>query len=238
MGSKRRIATSLSDIIMKDVVKSNGFIETMCGGLNLTDKIFHENIICYDNNKYLIALYKFLQKYNIPPSMREVTYEQYIRVQRNKNLYYDWYVGLVGFCASYGGKFFGGYARHYKGDDSGSIAKGSIENLIKQKETICRVKNFICCDYYNINPKEYNGYVFYNDPPYKDTTKYSTGFDYEKYYNWCRELSKNNIVYCSEYWMPEDFEIVWQEELRSVLHRKEDFKTSEKLYKIGELNCH
>ena len=37
-------------------------------------------------------------------------------------------------------------------------------------------------------------------------------FPHEAFYDWCRELSKNNIVLISEYNMPNDFECIWEKE--------------------------
>lgn len=65
-----------------------------------------------DNNKYLIALWKYLidnPNYNYP---EEISHELYSAVRSNKENYEDWYVGYVGFLASYNGRFFdGGYAK-------------------------------------------------------------------------------------------------------------------------------
>ena len=59
------------------------------------------------------------------------------------------------------------------------------------------------------------GYVIYCDPPYRGTTKYATKeFPYDEFYDWCREMSKDNIVLISEYNMPDDFECVWQKETK------------------------
>lgn len=70
------------------------------------------------------------------------------------------------------------------------------------------------------------------DPPYRDTTKYATGdFDYDKFYAWCKEMSKTNIVLVSEYWMPEDgFECIWSGELKCTLGKNSRSNKVEKLY--------
>lgn len=45
-----------------------------------------------------------------------ITEQEYIKVRDNKDKYDKWFVGLVGFCATYGSKWFGGYARGVKSD--------------------------------------------------------------------------------------------------------------------------
>ena len=65
------------------------------------------------------------------------------------------------------------------------------------------------------------GAVIYCDPPYRNTAGYSanseSGFDHEEFYNWCREKSKTNPVFVSEYWMPEDFDKIFEFSRRQTL---------------------
>jgi DNA adenine methylase len=49
------------------------------------------------------------------------------------------------------------------------------------------------------------------------TQKYHTSFPYEEYYEWVKHMSRDNIVLCSEYWMPDDFECIWEKELNNNL---------------------
>lgn len=147
----------------------------------------------------------------------EITEEEYHNVKDNKDSYDDWYVGLVGFCATFGSKFFGGYGREKDGNSNKkrSISTKRINNLIKQAPNLCNI-NFHCCSFQKIN--HVKNYVIYCDPPYRDTTKYATGtFPYENFYNWCREMSKDNIVIISEYNMPKDFKCIWTKEVKVVL---------------------
>ena len=74
------------------------------------------------------------------------------------------------------------------------------------------------------------------DPPYQGTTGYKTGaFDHDKFFEWCREQAKKNIVFVSEYNAPEDFECVWQGEIKTnfASNRKAaTHKAVEKLFKV------
>ena len=58
--------------------------------------------------------------------------------------------------------------------------------------------------------------IIYCDIPYQGTKQYSTSikFPYEEFYNWCRQMSKKNIVLISEYNMPKDFECIWKKEVK------------------------
>ena len=56
--------------------------------------------------------------------------------------------------------------------------------------------------------------VFYCDPPYANTDKYTVDFDHEAFWQWCR--TRNFPVYISEYRAPEDFISVWSKEKRRL----------------------
>jgi hypothetical protein len=115
MGSKRRIAKELTPIMLKDIKDGQVFYDLFCGGCNLVDKI-PENIkrVANDVNKYLIALFKELQKpdFKLPEHIGEIEYKN---IQQNKDSYPDWIVGYVGFNLSFAAKFFGGYRRDKAG---------------------------------------------------------------------------------------------------------------------------
>ena len=235
MGSKRSIAKEIVPIIQSYITdECKGYIEPFVGGANIIDKIKCKNRYGFDSHKQLIALFEKLQN-DINEIPNEIPYEEYMKVKENKDDYEDWYLGLVGFLGSFGAKYFGGYARHNKNDNTEQIQRGSIKNLKKQYDNLKDVK-FKCKDFRDI--KDISGYVIYCDPPYKDTTKYSTkGFPYEEFYDWCRGMSKNNIVLISEYSMPNDFKCIWEKESkvnfdsnRTVGDKKN--KRIEKLFKV------
>lgn len=141
--------------------------------------------------------------------------EEYKIVRDNKDCYSDWYVGLVGFCATFSGKWFNGYAREFKEDKvtPRDIPNESIRNILKQAPNLKGI-DFSCCDFRTI--KNINDVVIYYDPPYKNTTKYAVDdFPYEDFYDWCREMSKHNVVLVSEYDMPDDFKCIWQKQIKT-----------------------
>ena len=91
----------------------------------------------------------------------------------------------------------------------------AIRNIKKQAPNLKDI-NFINCSFLDLPKDKIKGYVIYCDPPYRDTTKYATkNFPYEAFYNWCRELSKDNIVIISEYNMPSDFVCIWEKETKA-----------------------
>ena len=80
----------------------------------MIDKIKCENRIGCDIHKELIAMWNELQKGWNPPS--HITEEEYINVRDNKEKFPDYYVGFVGYHATFGAKYFAGYARSFKSD--------------------------------------------------------------------------------------------------------------------------
>ena len=235
MGSKNRISKYIVPII-QSYISSNtkGYIEPFMGGCNVIDKIQCNKRIGIDIHKQLIELLKYARDYYelIPERILEDTYKE---VKNNKEKYEDWYVGLVGFCASFGAKYFGGYARDSKNDTTGKWSKGAIRNLKKQAPNLKGIE-FYNCSFLDLPKDKINNCVIYCDPPYRDTTKYKIeDFPYKEFYQWCRDMSKNNTVLISEYNMPEDFTCIWEKETKvnfDSLRKVKDDKNKriEKLY--------
>jgi DNA adenine methylase len=61
MGSKNRIAKELLPIITANLQPNQWYIEPFVGGCNMIDKVEHPLKLRADNNKYLIALLKYVQ---------------------------------------------------------------------------------------------------------------------------------------------------------------------------------
>lgn len=235
LGSKNRLSKELVPIIQSYVDKSKGYIEPMVGGGNIIDKIKCDNKYGSDIHKELIALLQHIQTTtdDVPLCISE---EEYIKVKNNKEQYEDWYVGLVGFCGSFGAKYFGGYGRDKKGENNSRRSTSAIKNLLKQAPNLKGI-HFECKDFREI--KNIQGYTIYCDIPYRDTTKYKTKeFPYEEFYTRCREMSKDNFVLVSEYNMPDDFKCIWQKETTTNFdsNRTNASKRVEKLFTLNEVN--
>ena len=211
VGSKNRLSKELAPIIQSYITEETvAYIEPFVGGANMIDKIKHHTKIGSDLHKELIALHNY-----------------------NKDYYEDWYAGLVGFCGSFGAKYFGGFARRSNGDD---VPAQAIRNLVKQAPNL-RGITFECKSFLDYDPKEYENCVFYLDPPYRKTLSYSTGkFPYEEFDKWAIELAKHNTVLISEYQLPEDkFECIWSKDVKVAISGQGDIKSKkrvEKLFKV------
>lgn len=231
VGSKNRISKQLAPIIQSYIDDNNikTYWEPFVGGANMIDKIKCERRIGSDVHHYLISLLKQTQSCTSCFS-DTISEDEYKAVRSNPSNYPDWYVGLVGFC-SFGGKWWDGYPKGFKnnGITPRDIPNETIRNLIKQSPKLKGIE-FWTLNYNDITIAENT--VIYCDPPYKNTTKYSaTNFDYNKFYEWVRMMSKNNIVLISEYNMPDDFECIWEQELICTLDKNKRSKRVERLFK-------
>ena len=166
--------------------------------------------------------------------------EHYLEVKecfnKKETDYPYWYIGSIGFLASYNGKFFdGGYAgtANTKIGTVRNYYKEAKNNLLKQIPKLRNIE-FQCCDYQYYT--DYKDCLFYLDPPYKNKTKYesSKGFNYAKFWDWCRNMSEKNIVLVSEQDAPPDFECIWQQDIKRTLDNNKRVKAVERLFEIRE----
>lgn len=235
-GSKNRLAKYIVPILQNyiNTYDIDLFIDCFCGGANIADKITCKKIIASDCNEDLIALLRYVQNDNeikIAPS--ECSFQHYADVRNNATTgkYSQEYIALIGYCASYGGRYFdGGYGRDPKGIRN--IFLERVENLKNQAANMNGIE-FSCRDYKEYLNKGIKKALFYLDPPYRSTKQYSkSNIDYEEFYSFCREMSKDNIVVISEYWMPDDFCCIWEKK-RTVLQKSNRVfgdKATEKLF--------
>lgn len=243
MGSKASIAKYILPFIHNYIFLNNidTYIEPFIGGANMIDKVQCKHKIGSDINKHLVALLKHVQ--NTTDDLPEdVTYELYQDVKYNQDKYPDWYVGAVEFLAGFNGRGFGGgfgkptweekpdgtkiYRNYYK---------EAKQNLIEQSTLLKDIEISQCSYEYYSNIK---GALIYCDPPYKDTKHYDRklGFDHDKFWQWVRDMSENNIVLVSEEQAPSDFDILWEQEVNRTIWADNKSTSIEKLFIYSKLN--
>ena len=186
MGSKNRHAKELLPIILKDRKENQWYIEPFCGGCNMIDKVTG-NRIANDINYYLIELLKSLSNGWIPP--KEISLELYNNIKLNKDKYPPELVGFVGIPCSYAAKWFGGYCRGF--DNKGNPRNYIMEAWNNVMNQAGKLKGVI---FYNKNYDELRipeNSILYLDPPYFGTTQYKDKFDHNKFWDWCRTMSKS-----------------------------------------------
>ena len=231
MGSKARIAKHILPIMLEEAEKKGitKWVEPFVGGANMIDKVpdtFER--IGYDLNDHVI--HALIDIRDNASGLPDAVSEEYFISLRDTppNKITSW----VRCACAYGGRFGNGYARQgsnprYKK----TSAQEGFNNAQKQSPKIQNVQ-FICDSYENLS---FENTLIYCDPPYQGTSGYKTGaFDHDKFFDWCREQAKKNIVFVSEYNAPEDFECVWQGEIKTnfASNRKAATKAVEKLFRV------
>ena len=241
MGSKSRIAKYIVPIIQEKMKEHDlrTYVEPFVGGANVIDKICADRRIGCDKQEYLIALYQNLDKIDSLPDF--VTHEHYSEVRncynKNNGTFEDWYIGAIGFLASYNGRFFdGGYAGivHTK---AGTVrnyyaeAKRNLENQIDSLQGI----QWKSGDY-RTTCSDYEGCLIYCDPPYLGTKRYSSDFEFyhEEFWDWCREMSERNVVLISEHNARDDFKTVWEMPIKRTIDNNKRVSAVEKLFEYNE----
>lgn len=186
----------------------------------------------FDNNEYLISFWQEIQKGWNPLTDVDMTKDFYTQVKNNKDKFPKYIVALCGLCATYNAKWFGGYAGivRAKIGTERNYYDEAVRNVLKQRERLEDII-FDCKSYKDISVENA---LIYCDPPYQNTTKYKDEFNHDEYWEWVREMSKNNIVICSEYTAPADFECIWSKELTTTLDKSSRSKAVEKLFKIKD----
>ncbi len=247
MGGKSRIARRLAEVIVDDVSGRQGshsgrniagdknshgggtlrcLVSLFCGSCSVESKLtYFERRICNDKHHYLIEMFKGVQNgYELPENISE---EEYQSIRNNKDAD-KVLTGFVGFACSFGGKWFGGYARDKKCNRN--YAEVGKRSLLRDMATMQDVE-FINKDYRDVELPA--GCVIYADPPYANTTGYGNEkFDSKAFWEYAREVSKDHLMYISEQTAPDDFVAIWEVPFRRTLDRNKDnqFIVTEKLF--------
>ena len=250
MGSKNKYGKYIAPIINKYIKENHitTFIDCMCGGANLVDKINCETVIANDLSPTLIALHQQVQKDStvLPSSgSREWwdrAYTEYKRLKTCVPLTLEawnkesqmplWEIGAIEWYSSFArGGFSRGYAKTTSERDYYNEA---YRNHLKQAEEL-KYQKIIFTQGNYIDLKIPQNVLLYFDAPYKGTKPYTinTNFNYDEYYDWLRKQSKNNPIFISEQSMPEDFNVIWsKDDCNRTCGLSSNFKACEKLFFI------
>ena len=238
MGSKAKYAKYIVPILQKTIDENNitTYIECFVGGANIIDKIKCENRYGYDRSDTLIALLSTAAE-DFDKVLKDGNRELW---DKGKGYVKDGImpedmtladIGAMEFFASFSS---GGFPRGYaKNTESRNYFQEGYRNMEKQAPNLKGI-NFKCQNYWELEPVQ--NAVIYLDPPYQNTKHYGYAnqekMDYDKFWNWVREISKNNYVFISEQVAPDDFEVVWTQQVKRTAGKDNNFKAVEKLFKL------
>ena len=214
MGGKSRISKQIAEILNSAIDKDTPFVSLFCGSCAIESKVQADVKILNDKHPYLIAMWQAMQNGWMPPDV--VPKEEYYRVKANMDEN-PALTGFVGFGCSFGGKWWGGYAKDKRGDDyCGQAKRGLLKDFLGVQSA-----TFTCLDYHDVEIPD--GAVVYCDPPYVNTTGYTVGqFDTNEFWDYMRQLSKRCDVYISEEFAPDDFECIWSKEKVRTLEKNDN----------------
>lgn len=224
-GGKSRIAKQIAQIITSTIGENPTFVSLFCGTCSIESKVegFSKKIL-NDKHEYLIEMLKGVQNgYELPDDISEEEYK-YIREHKDDDKVLS---GFVGFGCSFGGKWFGGYARN---KTETNYAAQSKKSLLKDMTTLGDAE-FICKDYHDVELPD--KCVIYADPPYNNTTGYNKEkFNSNEFWNYARKISEDHIMLISEQTAPDDFVAVWSKPFTRTLNvnKEKQFKVTEKLF--------
>lgn len=215
IGGKSKLAKSISDVILENTTNRSTYYEPFMGGGAVLAKMApnFERVYAGDNHPDLVEMWQaVLEGWEPPTKINELQYAQFKKAETSPAR------GFVGFAGSFGGKWFGGYAR-------GNTNKGEPRNyLAESARAIGRIKPALdgtqltinCCSYNEWEPEP--GSVIYCDPPYADTQGYTTGqFDSATFWETMNEWSQESQVFVSEYIAPDDWTQIWSKDHRRSL---------------------
>lgn len=241
MGSKSKYVKYIVPILQNCIDKNNikTYIECFVGGANIIDKIKCENRYGYDRSETLIALLDLASK-DWDKVLKDGSRELW---DKGKGYVKDGVmpedmsladIGAMEFFASFSN---GGFPRGYaKNSETRNYFQEAYRNMEKQAPLLKGI-HFNCQNYWEL--PETKGALIYLDPPYANTKHYGyanqSKMDYEHFWNWVRELSKDNFVFVSEQTAPEDFKVVWKQEVKRTAGKGNNFKAVEKLFTINDL---
>jgi site-specific DNA-adenine methylase len=241
MGSKAKYADHIVPILQKAIDDNNvdTYIECFVGGANIIDKIKCNCRFGYDRSETLIALLDLSSKdfTAVPTEGSRELWDKGKGYVKDGIMPEDMTlaeIGAIEFFASFSNRGFpGGYA---KNTTTRNYYKEAYRNLKEQAPNLHGI-TFKAQNYWELDENTKNC-VIYLDPPYQGTKEYGYAnqakMDYDHFWNWVRDISKDNYVFVSEQNAPDDFDILWVQEAKRTVGADNNYKAVEKLFKYKE----
>jgi len=223
-GGKQRIGKKLAEEIVDEALaiaddedfQIKGYCEPFCGMLGVYQHIpelFEEGGLTKlkykagDTNGSLIKMWEKMQKKWVPEY--KCSKKCFERLKNDGKVSAK--KGFLGFIYSFRGIYFSSYTKR---------TTQRVKNTIERMKNIAqKLEDVIFSSGKYDQFSNLRGYVIYCDPPYQKQSEYyiDTGkerkrltFDNDKFFEWCRRMSKHNIVFVSEFKAPKDFDQIWK----------------------------
>ena len=220
-GGKKRIGERLAQVIVETSIeienfKIRGYCEPFGGMLSVYKHIpylFEEKglgnleYLAGDTNESVVEMWKAAQIGWKPPS-ETCSKKKFEKLKSSNSC--TALKGFVGHAYTFRGVFFDGYFLHPK-----SRRANNRTDVIETSRELHDV-GFFTGPYTQFG--DLRGFVIYCDPPYEGTScRYYDGkgyknrlaFDNKSFWDWCCKMSRENIVFVSEYAAPTGYEKVY-----------------------------
>lgn len=228
LGGKSRIAKPISEMLLAAKGARTTYVEPFlgAGSVALLAAPHFGRVVVADVVPDLVYLWREAIGGWVPPT--EISEEDY---QRLRHAAPSAVRGFAGFPCSFGGKWFGGYARDPKGGRN--FAESASRSIVKRGKALAGAE-VLHSDYRDLRDLATEDAVIYCDPPYAGTTSYGAAgsFDSEAFWEEMREWARRGaLVFVSEYAAPTDWTAVWSGTPRTSLAGKgSSERVSERLY--------
>jgi DNA adenine methylase len=221
-GGKQRIGLEIAEnihilsTILEDHgrIQIKGYCEPFCGMLGVyrhIPELFEDHIpkLKYkagDANESVIKMWQSAQKGWKPPTLK-YSKSKFMQLAGDGKSSAE--KGFVGHFYGYMGKYF----KPFRNDVSITRIQRSAQRVSQMAQDLSMVL-FSAGGYSQFS--HVKNYIIYCDPPYEvqnyyyDEKNNKQKFDHEAFWNWCRKMSENNLVFVSEYNAPSDFKLVWE----------------------------
>jgi DNA adenine methylase len=213
MGGKGRLGRPLADVILASTVKRETYIEPFIGGGNLFKHLGPKFAAVHvgDVHEELMLMWGAAAGGWVPPdTVGEAEYKA-VRASPASPLR-----GFVGFGCSFGGKWWGGYARsECNGNDYYARHAAKSVNEIARLLPPHVPGTLRRASYEEWTPLVTRETVVYADPPYANTTKYKGTFDHGEFWRMMGHWTDIGAsVFVSEYTAPSGWAPIWSKEQR------------------------
>jgi DNA adenine methylase len=219
LGGKHRIAKQLAYYILPRTM--GRLIEPFHGGLSASVAL--QPAFASDAFEPLTRLISAVRAGWEPPDV--ITEEMYYEARGSGTPL----EGFAGFACSFGGKWYGGYARNSRGRN---YAKDSKNALLRKMKALQNTQ-FGHKSYFWTQAQ--SGDTLYCDPPYAGTTTYKglPPFDHELFWSWCAwQAGRGVLVFVSEFTGP-PWSVLAEIKSKSDMHtRLRNQTTTEKLFML------
>lgn len=215
MGGKVRQGKAIAGLVAQ-VLDDRPYVEPFCGALGAFAQVASHTkseVILNDASTPVMRMWQFLhQCLDLDDVIPEyITEEDYYAMKEAGDVG-DWHYAYIGHGMSFGGRWWGSYAKEVKGQTVPSYHRGARLklNTISRTNAMLEIGDKLSLlnnsyDEIDLPPNS----LIYCDPPYQGRSNgYSTTepFDSDSFWNWCRAKSADgHIVLVSEYHYPEDF---------------------------------